>query len=108
MKNAFYVMLKALFVLEIFTFLFWPFGYVEKWLDEKAMVNFKTYGVTDWQKIVTIHILHNISRSKGNQTIECVKLIKHSVRIILLQKSCRKWGRETSPRPLFVIQKKII
>ena len=35
MKNAFYFMLKALFVLEIFTFLSSRLGYVEKWLDEK-------------------------------------------------------------------------
>ena len=44
MKNAFYFMLKALFVLEIFTL----FGYVEKRLDNKADVNFKIYDVTDW------------------------------------------------------------
>ena len=41
-------MLKALFVLEIFTFLFHIFGYEEKRLDKKAMVNLKTYDVTDW------------------------------------------------------------
>ena len=41
-------MIKALFVLEIFTFLSWVFSYVEKWLDEKAMVNFKIYDVTNW------------------------------------------------------------
>ena len=35
MKNALYFMLKAVFV----TFLFWFFGYVEKLLDKKAMVN---------------------------------------------------------------------
>ena len=39
MKNVFYFMLKAVFVLEIVTFLSWLFGYVEKRLDEKAMVN---------------------------------------------------------------------
>ena len=44
MKNAFYFMLKALFVLEIFTL----FGYVEKRLDKKVDVNFKIYDVTDW------------------------------------------------------------
>ena len=33
-------MLKALFFLEIFTFLSWHFGYVEKWLDKKAKINF--------------------------------------------------------------------
>ena len=48
MKNAFYFMLKALFVLEIITFFSSLFGYVEKRLDKKAMVNFKIYDVTDW------------------------------------------------------------
>ena len=40
-------MLKALAVLEIFTFLSWLFDYAEKRLDKKAMVDFKIYGVTD-------------------------------------------------------------
>ena len=46
MKNAFYFMLKALLVLEIFKFTFWLFGYVEKRLDKKAVVNFKIYDFT--------------------------------------------------------------
>ena len=41
-------MLKALFILEIFTFLYSPFGYAEKRLDKKPMVNFEIYDVTDW------------------------------------------------------------
>ena len=41
-------MLKALFVLEIFTFLSKIFGYVEKWLDKEAIVNFKSYDAIDW------------------------------------------------------------
>ena len=69
MKYAFYFMLKALFAFEIFTFLSWHFGYVEKWLDEKAKVNFKIYDVTDWPTNEYIHILHNIFKSKSNQTI---------------------------------------
>ena len=48
MKNAFYFMLKALLIFEILTFTSWLFGYVEKRLDKKAMVNFKVYDVTDW------------------------------------------------------------
>ena len=44
----FYLLLKALVVLEIFTFLSCLFGYVEKGLDKKAMVIFKIYDVTDW------------------------------------------------------------
>ena len=48
MKNAFHFMLKAHFVLEIITYLSWLFGYVEKQLDKRAMVNFKIYDVTEW------------------------------------------------------------
>ena len=46
-KKLFF-MLKALFLLDIFPFLSWRFGYVEKQLDKKAIVNFKIYDVTDW------------------------------------------------------------
>ena len=48
MKEGFYFMSKALFVLEIFIFLLSPFGYVEKRFDEKARVNFHIYDVTYW------------------------------------------------------------
>ena len=47
MKNVFYFMVKAVFVLEVFPFLSWLFGYVEKRFDKKAMVNFNIYDVTD-------------------------------------------------------------
>ena len=36
-KNAFYFMLKALYILEIFTFLSRLFGYVEKLLDDDVI-----------------------------------------------------------------------
>ena len=48
MKNAFLFHVKALFVLEIFTFLSQLFGYVEKRLDKKAMVDFKISDAIDW------------------------------------------------------------
>ena len=48
MKNAFYFILKVLFVLKIFTFFPDFFGYVEKRLDNKSKVNFKTYDVASW------------------------------------------------------------
>ena len=41
-------MLKTLFVLEIFTFLSWLFGDVEKRLDKKGQVILRIYDVTDW------------------------------------------------------------
>ena len=41
MKTAFYIMLKALFVLDIFTFLSRFFCDVDEWLEKNAEVNFK-------------------------------------------------------------------
>ena len=41
-------MLKALFVLEIFSFLSWLFGYKVQRLDKEAMVNFNIDYVADW------------------------------------------------------------
>ena len=46
-QNTFYFMLKAFLILEIFTFSWWFFGFLEKWLDNRAMVDFKTYYVTE-------------------------------------------------------------
>ena len=48
MKNAFYFTLKALLVLNIFKFLSWLFGHVEKRLDEKDNVNLKIHDVITW------------------------------------------------------------
>ena len=48
MKNTFYFKLKALFVLEIFTFLSCLFCYVEQLDKKKDQVNFKIYDVIDW------------------------------------------------------------
>ena len=42
------------------------------------------------QQITTIHILSNISRSKGNQTMKFGQLIEHSLGNIFLQKPCIK------------------
>ena len=44
MKNAFYFMLKGLFILEIFNF----FDFLVKRLGNKDIVTFKIYDVTDW------------------------------------------------------------
>ena len=56
---------------------------------------------TEQQKI-TINIFHNISKSKSNQAMKFGQLIEQKVRKIFLQKSCKKWGGETSSRSLFV------
>ena len=42
------------------------------------------------QQTITIHILPNISRSKGYQAIKFGQVIEDNKRNIFLQKSCRK------------------
>ena len=59
-------------------------------LDKKAMVNSKTYDITD-QKTnnYSTHITQYLKNS-GNQAMELGQLIEHSVKNIFLQKSHRK------------------
>ena len=49
---------------------------------------------------IAIHILPNISQSKGNQTMKFGQLIEYNRKNIFLQKLCRKLAKETSSRPL--------
>ena len=76
------------------------------------MVNLKIYGNTDWanlwQQMITIQILPNIARSKSNQSVNDIGQLTKYNENIFLQKSCRKWGRETTSRPLFVFLKTFI
>ena len=53
------------------------------------------------KQTITIHILSNISRNRGNQTMKFGQLIEDNVRNTFLQKSCRKLGKETGLIPLF-------
>ena len=87
MKNAFYSMSKALFVLKIFKFLSWILVMYQNGLIEKLRLisNFMT-SQPGYQTIAT-HILPNISRSKGNQTMKVDQLIKWNMRNIFLEKS---------------------
>ena len=48
---------------------------------------------------LVIHILPNISRSKGDQTMKFGQLIEYNMGNIFLEKSCTKYGGKTSPRP---------
>ena len=52
-------------------------------------------------------MLSNISRSKGSQKIKLGQLIEYN-NSIFTQKSCRKWGKKISYRPLFVFSKYLI
>ena len=52
-----------------------------------------------------MHILPNISRSKGNQTMKLGQLIEHNLRCIFLKKSYTKCAGETIVRPIPKISK---
>ena len=58
-------------------------------LNYKDNVNFNVFDVTNWLA-VTIHLLPNISRSKGNQTMKFDQVIEHNKKNIFLQKSITK------------------
>ena len=48
------------------------------------------------EQAIAIHILPNISKKNGNQTMKFVQLIEYNMINISLKKSCAKYGRETS------------
>ena len=48
---------------------------------------------------IVIHILPNISWSKGNQTMKFGQFIECNKRNIFIEKSYTKWGGKTIPRP---------
>ena len=96
MKNAVYFTLKALFVVKVFEFSSSLFGHIEKRLDKKAKVIFKNCDVINWEtNYYKIHILLNISRSKGNQTMEFGQLIGYNMRNNFLEQPLAKlWLRK--------------
>ena len=51
------------------------------------------------QKIITIHTMSNISRSKNKMTIKSDQLIEYNIRYIFLKKSYTKYGGRVCPRP---------
>ena len=53
------------------------------------------------QEIVQIHILPNLLRSRGNQTMKFGQLIEYSMKNIFFEKSYTKYGGEAGPRPFY-------
>ena len=51
------------------------------------------------QQTIVIHVLPNISRNKGNQTMKFGQLIEYNMRNTILEKSYTKCGEETRTRP---------
>ena len=59
------------------------------------------------KQTIAMHILPNISRSKGNQTMKFDQLIEYIMRNIFLE-MLRTFGRETIPRPFSKTSKLMI
>ena len=51
------------------------------------------------KQTIAIHILPNISRSKGIETMKFGQLIEYNMRNTFVEKSYTKYGGETIPRP---------
>ena len=93
MKNVFHFTLKALLVFKIFKFLFCLLGHGEKRPDYgKIMLISKFMTSQPGQQTIAIHILTNISRSKGNQAIKFGWLIEYNRKNIFLKNPYTKCG----------------
>ena len=53
------------------------------------------------RRIIAIHILPNISRSKGNQTMKFGRLIEYSMKTIFFEKTYAKCGGNNYSQTLF-------
>ena len=90
-KNAFYFILKAPFVLNIFKFSSLRFGHVEKnSLIRKIRLISKYMTSQPDSQANPIDILPNISQSKGNQAMELGQLVEGNKWNVFLQKLYRK------------------
>ena len=82
----------------VFVLTFWSFQKNGLIWQIRLISNFMTS--QPGYQTITMHILPNISRSKCNQTVKFDQLIQYNKINVFVQKSCRKWIRETSSRPL--------
>ena len=70
----------------------WKNGLIKKiWLISKFMTS------QTEQQIITIHMLFNISRCKGNQTMKFGQIDEHNTRNIFLEKSYKKRVGKATP-----------
>ena len=63
----------------------------------KIRLNLKFVTSQPEKETLAIHIMPNVSRSKGNQILKFGQLIEHNMRIIFLEKPYTKYGDETVP-----------
>ena len=96
MKNVFYFTLEAPFVLKISKFCLDFLVMQKNGLIRKARLILR-FTTSHGSKIIAIHILINISRSKGNQAIKLGQLIEYNMTNTFLEKSYTKCGGQTIP-----------
>ena len=63
------------------------------------MINFKIYTSQTGKQVTTIHVLTDVSKSKGKQAMKFGQLIEYNMRNIFLEKSYTKCSGETIPKP---------
>ena len=94
MKNAFYFMLKALFVIKILKCLSSVFDHVGKPLDKKANINFKIYDIKDLEKNnCNTHIAQYFKKCEGNLTMKFNQLVENNMRNYVYQRIMQKMRR---------------
>ena len=76
-------------------------GHVGKRIDKKAIRLISNFIMSQaGMQIITIYLLPNISRIKGNQTVKLGQLIEYNMRNIFLEDSYKKCSWGTSPRTI--------
>ena len=86
--------------ISVFATIFWSCR--KNGLIKKIRLTSKFMTSKSGLQTIAIHILPNISQSKGNQTMKLCQLIEYNNRNIFLQKFCGNWGRGTCSRRLFI------
>ena len=79
----------------------WFFGHVVNGLIRKIRLISKLMTSQLGKQTIPLQILHNISRSKCNQTMNFDLLVEYSMRNFFLEKSYIKCSGEPIPRPFF-------
>ena len=98
MKNVFYFNLKVLFVnISIFVL---TLVMLKNGLIRKIRLISKFMLPQPRKQTIAIHILPNIPRSKGNQTMKIDQLIEYTMRNIFVEKSYAKYAGEIITKPL--------
>ena len=97
-KNVYYFTLKSLFALRYLN-CFYILVMKKNSLIRKIRLISKFLTSQAGKHTIVMHMLPNILRSKGNQTMKLDQLTEYNMRNILLEKLYIKWSGETISRP---------